>query len=375
MEFQIEREPFLKILSRIQTVVERRNTMPILGNALLAVDADTQRLTLSATDLEVSLRTTVAASVTSSGSLAVGARKLFDVVRELPEAALHLLLEQGDRLLLTCGRSRFNLAGLPGTEFPEIPHGEGSLRIPMPAPTLAHMLAKTAFAMSQDETRFTLNGVFLQVDPGEAEGERPLLRLVATDTHRLAMIENPIPEQSARAHELIIPRKAVQEARKLLEEDEQEVEVVLGESHVQFVRSDVTLISKLVDARFPNYRRVIPERNERLLTLDRDAFYSGVRRMAVLSHEKSRGIRLEVGRNTLTITTTNPEQEAAEEEMAATYTDTPQAIGFNARYLQEILAALDGSSVRLAMRNEESPVLVTDPDQDNLLYVLMPMRV
>lgn len=374
MEFHIQREPFLKLLNRIQSVVERRNTMPILGNALLEVTAD-NRVLLSATDLEVSLRTNGEAEVITPGAMAVGARKLHDVVRELPEAPLHLRSETGERLLLTCGRARFNLACLPAAEFPALPDADGSVRLNYDSATLGDMFGKTAFAMSQDETRFTLNGVLLQLEPGQEEGERAMLRLVATDTHRLALVENPASERTAEARELIIPRKAVLETKKLLDEVNAPVDVVLGESHIQFAREDLVLISKLVDARFPNFRRVIPERNERLLTVDREGLLAAVRRMAVLSNEKSRGIRLEITQGQVTITTTNPEQEAAEEELAATYTDPDVTIGFNARYLQEILTALEGDSVRLALRNEESPVLVTDPDQDNLLYVLMPMRV
>ncbi|MBF0127055.1 MAG: DNA polymerase III subunit beta, partial [Magnetococcales bacterium] len=233
MEFFIDRDPFLKVLSRIQTVVERRNTMPILGNALLEVAGGL--LTVSATDLEVSLRTLTPVEMVVPGSLAVGARILFDVVKELPAKAIRLRRE-GERLLLTCDRARFDLAGLPGEQFPKLPQPEGEFRIILSHGLLTEMLEKTHFAMSYDETRYVLNGVFLQLTAAEIEGEPGRVRMVATDTHRMAMMEKALDGDVPESREAIIPRKTVFEIRKLLEEDDLTPELILGPSHLQLIK-------------------------------------------------------------------------------------------------------------------------------------------
>lgn len=377
MEFQIDRDPLLKALSRVQTVVERRNTLPILGNALL--EAREGGLSISATDLEVSLRTVCAAEVIQPGGLTVSARILFEIVRELPEGQpVRLCQIGGDRLRLTCGRARFDLAGLPVEQFPEIPNPEGEISYTIEHAMLAEMLTKTHFAMSYDETRFTLNGVFLQLTPPDGPEGTGRIRLVATDTHRMAMVEKAKSWTDAAAElvEVIIPKKAVHEIRKLLEEDAQDLQLVIGDNYIQFMLPEITLISKLVDGRFPDYRRVIPSGNNLRLDVPREELHGVVRRMSVLSNEKSRGIRLVIDGDLMKISTTNPENDVGEEELAVTFSgDAPLAIGFNARYLRDILGVMDGEVVRFTLRNEESPSLVFNPEQEEALFVLMPMRV
>ncbi len=373
MEFFIDRDPFLKVLARVQTVVERRNTMLILGNVFLEVADD--YLTLTATDLEVSLRTLTPVEVVEPGNLSVGARVLFDVVKELPAKAIRLRRE-GDRLLLTCDRARFDLAGLPGDQFPKVPQPEGEFRVSLARDLLAEMLEKTHFAMSYDETRYVLNGVFMQLTAAEVEGQPGRIRLVATDTHRMAMMEKglevPIPE----TREVIIPRKTVYEIRKLLEEDDQMAELILGPAHLQFIKPDLSLISKVVQGRFPDWRRVVPTVNTVRLTTAREALLQVVKRMSTLSHEKSLGVRLQIVGNQMQIFSVNPEQEEAKEEMVVSFDgDIPITVGFNARYLREILMAMVGESVQFAFKDDESPVLVFDPDRSDALFVLMPMRV
>lgn len=375
MEFHIDRDPFLKMLSRIQTVVERRNTMPILGNALLEVRE--QRLTVSATDLEVSLRTTCVVEVDIPGRLAVNAKTLFEIVRELPPGSIRLRQDAGNRLRLVSGRARFDLAGLSGEEFPEIPHPDGNDRYLFENAVLAKMFAETHFAMSYDDSRFTLNGIFLQFTPASGEdGESARMRMVATDTHRLAMVDKDLASGSSEGKEVIIPKKAVHEIRKILDDDSQDVELIMGSTHIQFVKPDITLISKLVQGRFPDYQRVIPEQNNLKLNVARRDLDSVVKRISVLSHEKSRGIRLQVSENQMKISSNNPEQEAGEEEMVVSFDgEKPFSIGFNARYLREILTAMQGDQVRFVLKDETSPALVFDPDQKDALFVLMPMRV
>ncbi|MBF0341382.1 MAG: DNA polymerase III subunit beta [Magnetococcales bacterium] len=373
MEFFIDRDPFLKVLTRIQTVVERRNTMPILGNALLEVTGGT--LTVSATDLEVSLRTFTEVEGVVDGELTVGARVLFDVVKELPSKAIRLRKE-GERLLLTCDRARFDLATLPAAQFPRIPGPEGEFRLALPRDQFAAMLERTQFAMSTDETRYVLNGVFVQVTAAE-EAEAPgRIRLVATDTHRMAMVEQALDFPVPESREVILPKKTVFEIRKILEEDDRIPDLIIGASHVQLIKPDLSLISKVVQGRFPDWRRVVPTGNTVRLTTAREAFHQVVKRISTLSHEKSLGVRLMIESNRMRIVTVNPEQEEAEEEMAITFDgEAPMSIGFNARYLKEILTAMTGETARFALKDDESPVLVFDPERGDALFVLMPMRV
>ncbi|MBF0627207.1 MAG: DNA polymerase III subunit beta [Magnetococcales bacterium] len=373
MEFFIDRDPFLKVLARIQTVVERRNTMPILGNALLEV-AEGQ-LTVSATDLEVSVRTITPVEAVVDGTLTVGARVLFDVVKELPAKAIRLRKE-GERLLLTCDRARFDLATLPAAQFPNIPGPEGEFRLAISRDQFATMLEKTQFAMSTDETRYVLNGVFIQVTAAD-EPELPgRIRMVATDTHRMAMVEQPLEFPLPDSREVILPKKTVYEIRKLLEEDDQTPDLILSAGHVQLLKSDLSLVSKVVQGRFPDWRRVVPTGNTVRLTVAREALHQVVKRISTLSHEKTLGVRLIINENHMRIVSVNPEQEEAEEEMAVVYEGVETLnIGFNARYLREILTVMSGETAQFSFKDDESPVLVYDPACGDAMFVLMPMRV
>ncbi|MBF0272958.1 MAG: DNA polymerase III subunit beta [Magnetococcales bacterium] len=373
MEFFIDRDPFLKVLARIQTVVERRNTMPVLGNALLEVVDGL--LTVSATDLEVSVRTVTPVEGVVDGALTVGARVLFDVVKELPARAIRLRKE-GERLLLTCDRARFDLATLPASQFPNIPGADGEFHLVIPREQLAIMLEKTQFAMSTDETRYVLNGIFVQVTAAEDPQAPGRIRMVATDTHRMAMMEQSLEFPVPESREVILPKKTVFEIRKLLEEDDNDPELILGAGHVQLIKPGITLVSKVVQGRFPDWRRVVPTGNTVLLTTTREAFHQVVKRISTLSHEKTLGVRLLIESNRMRIVSVNPDQEEAEEEMAVSFEGAdPMTIGFNARYLREILTALTGETAQFAFKDDESPVLVYDPEHSNALFVLMPMRV
>ena len=378
MELHIDRDPLLKALARVQTVVERRNTMPILGNALLEAQEGEGHFKISATNLEVSLRTICPATVQAPGTLTVNAKTLFEIVRELPEELVVLRKDGRNRLHLTCGRAKFELAGLPSNQFPAISEVDGDYRFTLETHVLAAMLSKTHFAMSFDENRFTLNGLFFQVTPAELTDGESALRIVATDTHRMAMTEHYLRGVPTEAKEVIIPKKAIQEMRRILEETpgDHPLEIILDNAHVQLITPEIILVSKLVEGRFPDYRQVIPQGNPLQLTVDREPLLGVVRRMSVLSHEKSRGIRLEIEGNRMQFHTNNPEQELAEEEMAVTLEGgTALTVGFNARYLKEFLMVMEGEQVLFSLKDDISPVLLITPGQTGTQFVLMPMHV
>ncbi|MBF0158193.1 MAG: DNA polymerase III subunit beta [Magnetococcales bacterium] len=379
MEFHIDREQFLKALQRTQGVAELRNTMPILGYVLLEASED-QTVTLLATDTEISLKSLLSAEVMEPGSIAILASRLFEIVRELPRGVPIRLRQEEDsyRCYLTCGRSRFVLQGLPGDEFPEYQDISSLVRFDIESNTLAAMINRTHFSMSQDESRFALNGVCLQLEPPSEDHAETILRLVATDSHRLSLVEEAllvVPEGLDALREVILPRKGVQEVRRLLEVGEGLVSVELSHQHIRCIRDHTVLTSKLVSGRFPNYRKVIPANNDLLLTVDKEELQLVVKRIAAISNEKSRSLQLIIESGRLIVTTNNPDQETAEEEMVIQYDGPAMVIGFNARYIQDILAVIAGHSVRFHLKDSEGPALVTDPDQDHYRFVLMPMRV
>ncbi len=374
MEFQVARNPFLKALYRVQSLVDRRNIQPILSNVFL--ETQDGFLKIEATNLEVSVRTRCDAEIIDPGTITINAKTLFDVVSELPETETVVLrTDHRDRVRLSCGRARFELVGLPSDQFPKIPQADGAYRFTLDPGLLSEMLAKTHFAMSDDETRYALNGVLFQVTPSEVEGEG-MIRIVATDSHRLALVQREAHHLPLEEREVIIPKKAVQEVRRLLEEEPSPVEMILDANYVQLIRPEVMLIAKLVEGRFPDFRRVIPQKQPLHLVVNREQLLGVVRRMSVLSNEKSRGIRLEIEGGIMRFNTNNPEQEEAEEEMQVSLEggDT-LAVGFNVRYLREFLSVMEGENVSFFLNNEEQPVLLTDPVQLGTQFVLMPMRV
>lgn len=375
MEFQVARTPFLKTLTRIQSIADRCNIRPVLSHALLDIQEGT--LTVSATNLEVSMRTHCVAEMVETGTITVNAKMLFDVVNELPETEVVVVrTDARGRVRIRCGRAKFDLAGLPGEQFPEIPQAEGSYRFTADASLLAEMLAKTHYAISEDENRYAMNGLLFQVVSSEVEGEG-ILRVVATDSHRLAMVQRYVAALPDKDREVIIPRKAVQEMRRLLEEAPEPVEMIVDEQYIQLIRPDVLLVAQLVKGRFPDYRRVIPQGHPLHLTVNRAQLLSVVRRMSVLSQEKSRGIRLEIEGGVMRFNANTPENnEEAEEEMQISLEGGESfGVGFNIRYLKEFLSVMESEHVSFFMKNEDLPVLLTDPLQLGTQFVLMPMSV
>ncbi len=371
MKLTIERAPLLKALGHVQSVVERRTTIPILANMLL--NAGDGTLGLTATDMDLAIDEKITADIGQSGGITAPAHTLFDIVRKLPEGAEVSFETSGEgRVDIHAGRSRFSLSSLPGEEFPSMAGGDMPHRFAIAASELRRLIDRTRFAISTEETRYYLNGIFLH----EAEsGGEPVLRAVATDGHRLARAEMPLPEGAGGMPGIIVPRKAVGEVRKLIEDSSDGVDIELSETRLQFSFDRVVLSTKLIDGTFPDYERVIPTGNDKVLRVARDAFAEAVDRVSTISTEKSRAIKLSLGPGTLTLSATSPENGTATEEVEVSYDAEPLEIGFNSRYLLDIAGQIEGDEAEFALADGASPTVVHDTTDPSALYVLMPMRV
>ena len=367
MKATIERATLLKSLGHVQSVVERRNTIPILSNVLIEA-RDDGSLRLMATDLDLQVDESVPANVSQAGAITVSAHTLFDIVRKLPEGSQVELSAAEGKMQIIAGRSRFNLSTLPRDDFPVIAEGELPTRFELPAATLRQVIEKTRFAISTEETRYYLMGIFLHVVDEQ-------LRAAATDGHRLARVTVPRPDGADGMPDVIIPRKAVAELFRLLEELEGTVEVSMSPTKVRFGLGSAILTSKLIDGTFPDYNRVIPTANEKLLKLDPKSFSAGVDRVSTIASEKTRAVKMSVDRDKVTLSVTSPENGVATEELPADYASDGLEIGFNARYLLDILSEIDGDTVEVHLADAAAPTLLRENDKSNALYVLMPMRV
>ena len=370
MRVTIERSAFLKALNHVQSVVERRNTIPILSNVLVQAKRDAVKLT--ATDLDIEIIETVPAEVTQDGAVTVAAHMLYDIVRNLPDGA-QLELDQGPdtgRVAIKAGRSRFALQALPPEDFPDLNAGELSNRFTLSAGDLKGLVEKTRFAISTEETRYYLNGIYLH-----EVAANQTLRAVATDGHRLARAQVPLPDGATGMPGIIVPRKTVLELVKLIDSDEGEVEVALSAAKIRFTFNGLTLTSKLIDGTFPDYERVIPRNNDKTLDVDTKLFSSAVDRVSTISFEKGRAVKLNVGDGRVVLTVNNPDSGSATEELEVEYASDPLDIGFNSRYLLDIAAQIEGEVAVLRLADPGSPTLVQDKDNKGALYVLMPMRV
>jgi len=370
MKATIERATLLKSLSHVQSVVERRNTIPILSNVLIEASAEGS-LKLMATDLDLQIVDSVEAQVETAGATTVPAHTLFDIVRKLPEGSQVSLSAAEGKMLVVAGRARFNLATLPRDDFPVIAEGELPTRFELPAETLKQIIDKTRFAISTEETRYYLNGIFLHV----SDEAQPVLKAAATDGHRLARVTVARPDGAAGMPDVIIPRKCVAELRKLLDEIDGTVGVSLSASKVRFDLGTAILTSKLIDGTFPDYSRVIPTGNDKLLKLDPKSFMQGVDRVATIASEKTRAVKMSLEKDKITLSVTSPENGTAAEEVSGDYGADAFDIGFNARYLMDILGQIEGDSVEVHLADAAAPTLIRENDKAPALYVLMPMRV
>lgn len=370
MKATIERATLLKSLGHVQSVVERRNTIPILSNVLIEASAE-GTIRLMATDLDLQVVESVEAQVESAGATTVPAHTLFDIVRKLPEGSQVQLHAASGKIEVNAGRARFNLSTLPRDDFPVIAEGELPTRFELPAVTLRQIIDKTRFAISTEETRYYLNGIFLHV----SDDATPVLKAAATDGHRLARMTVPRPDGAAGMPDVIVPRKCVGELRKLLDEVDGTVEVSLSPTKIRFGLGSAVLTSKLIDGTFPDYSRVIPTGNDKLLRIDPKSFMQGVDRVATIATEKTRAVKMALERDKITLSVTSPENGTAAEEVSGDYAADGFEIGFNARYLLDILGQIEGDACEVHLADAAAPTLIRESDKAPALYVLMPMRV
>ncbi len=374
MKLKADRATLLKALAHVQSVVERRNTIPILANVMLAVRDG--GLTLTATDMEIAIVEDVAASTSRNGACTAPAATLYEIVRKLPEnAEIELDHGGGDgQLALRAGRYSTSLVVLPTDDFPSMTAGTLPYKFGLPADKLRGLIDRTKFAISTEETRYYLNGIYLHA--AESDGVK-VLRAVATDGHRLARVEEPLPEGAAAMLCVIVPRKTVNELRKLIDELTGEVEIALSDTRIQFHAGTVKLTSKLIDGTFPEYERVIPRDNDKVLRVHVRDFASAVGRVSAISSERSRPVKLSLARDLLVLSASSPEQGTATEELDGDhvkYEAGPLEIGFQARYLNDITDQIAGD-VEFRFSDGSAPTVVRDAADASALYVLMPMRV
>jgi DNA polymerase-3 subunit beta len=372
MKVTVERAQLLKSLSHVHRVVERRNTIPILANVLIR--AERAKLGLKATDLDLEVNETIAADVSPGGSATVPAHMIYDIVRKLPEGAQVVLEATGDRAVMTirAGRSRFTLQTLPESDFPDLNAGDMTHSFSLPAADLKRMIDKTQFAISTEETRYYLNGIYLHA---AASGKTEMLRAVATDGHRLAQYEIALPKGAKGMPGVIVPRKTVGEVRRLIDDNDGEVAIELSQSKIRFTLADVVLTSKLIDGTFPDYGRVIPLNNDKELKVDKKEFEAAVDRVSTVASERGRAVKLALSGGKLTLSVTNPDSGSATEEIEVDYDSDALDIGFNSRYLLDIAQQIEGETALLKLADPGSPTLIQDKDAKGALYVLMPMRV
>jgi len=365
MKFSADREAILSPLQAVIGVVERRQTMPILANVLITGRDD--QLSLTATDLEVELVARAAVTLQQGGEITVPGRKFLDIIRALPDKAVVTVSVEGERAIVKSGKSRFTLTTLPASDFPTIEDIRAQQTLKVEQETLRRLLDKTHFSMAQQDVRYYLNGMLLEVAGN-------VLRTVATDGHRLAFCETTLESPPNSAQQVIVPRKGVLELQRLLS-GTGGMELAIGTNHVRAQIGDIRFTSKLIDGRFPEYGRVIPNDPPKKVQADRDLLRAALQRAAILSNEKYRGIRLALRSKQLVLQAHNPEQEEAEEELEVGYEGDEVEIGFNVNYLLDALAAVDGNEVALGLTDANNSCLVTSPGVLTTKYVVMPMRL
>ena len=373
MKFSIERNTLLRAVGQAQSVVERRNTIPILGNVL--IEAEGEVVQFRATDLDIEVVDRAKAQIERAGATTVPAVTLHEIVRKLPDGALVTLTDDGasGRLSVEAGRSNFSLATLPREDFPVMASSEYECNFSAPAPVLRRLFDKSKFAISTEETRYYLNGVYMHVAAG-AEGAQ-VFRCVATDGHRLARIDAALPDGAEGMSGVIVPRKTVNELRKLLEDDDLSIAVSVSETKVRFATPEITLTSKVIDGTFPDYSRVIPQGNTRKMEVDASEFAQAVDRVATVSSERSRAVKLALDEDRLILSVNAPDSGAAEEELVVAYADEALEIGFNAKYLLEIAGQVDRENAVFLFNSSGDPTLMREGNDESAVYVVMPMRV
>jgi len=371
MKLKIKKDEILKGLQRIQGVVEKKNTMPILSNMLLK--ADSSGVEIIATDLEIGLRGRYTAEVEKPGAVAVSAKKMYEIVRELPADDIQIKVEDNNSVKIKSGHSQFKLVGLPKDEYPALPDVAEEGMIVIEGDTLRDMIKKTLYSVGENDARYVLNGLFVHMT--QTKGGLNI-RMVGTDGHRLSMIDRVI-DAKHKEESIIIPKKAMMELRRLLEEDTPKAELRLGlsKNHVLFMRDGLVMVSKLIDGNYPNYLQVVPAKSTKKVQVSKDAFSHAVKRVSILSKEKTNAVKLQLDKDLLTLSTNNPEVGEATEELTVDYKGEGIAIGFNSRYLMDVLSAMDRQTIALELSDALSPCLITEEGDEHYKCVVMPMRV
>ncbi len=372
MEFTIQKDVFLKALQRVQGIVEKRNTMPILSNVLVEAAAD--RIELTATDLEVGMKCSYPATVVREGRITVSAKKLYEIIKELPDKEIHFTTKENDWVEIRCGKAHFNIVGLSSAEFPYFPKVNEYKFVKINSNILNEMIEKTAFAICHDETKYNLNGIFIK--SLETNGTT-LLKMVATDGHRLAITEKELDgEVSEELNKgVIFPKKGIFEIKKLSEEGNSELLLGFLDNSAVIKKGDMTVVMRLVDGEFPDYTRVVPANNDKSITINRDDFLHCLKRMAILSSEKYKGIKLELRSGSMEISSSNPEVGDAREEIEVNYAGDTVIIRFNARYLIDVLSVLQEDEIKLNIKDDLSPAILKPALAKDFLSVIMPMRL
>lgn len=366
MKFTIDRESLLKPLQHVIGVVERRQTLPVLGNLLVVADKD--GLQITATDLEVEIQSRVKVDIEEGGEITLPARKLVDICKALPEGAKVQFSFSDQKAQIKSGKSRFTLATLPAADFPVVENVRGECSFSIPQSKLKELIERTQFSMAQQDVRYYLNGLMLEISNG-------LVRGVATDGHRLAMCDMPVDVTMPGPRQVIVPRKGIQELQRLLEGSDEPVEVNIGTNHIAITGNDIRFTSKLVDGRFPDYERVVPKGGDKQVLADRELLRQALSRTSILSNEKYRGIRLNLAKNIVKIQAHNPDQEEADEEFEVDYAGGGLEIGFNVTYLLDVLSSVRSDSVEITLSDSNSSCLMREPGTEQFRYVVMPMRL
>jgi len=366
MKFTIDRESLLKPLQQVIGVVERRQTLPVLGNVLIV--ADDKGLLITTTDLEVEIQAKATVQIDEGGEITLPARKLVDICKALPENAKIQFSFKDQKAQIKSGKSRFTLATLPAADFPVVEEIKSDCQFAISQDKLKECIERTQFSMAQQDVRYYLNGLMLEIANG-------LLRTVATDGHRLALCEMEVDTGVSHSRQVIVPRKGIQELQRLLETSDEQVQVEVGTNHIRIRTADLCFTSKLVDGRFPDYERVVPKGGDKLVIVDRELFRQALSRTSILSNEKYRGIRLNIDKNNVKIQAHNPEQEEADEEFEVDYQGKALEIGFNVTYLLDVLSSVRSENVEIILSDSNSSCLIQQPGTAQYRYVVMPMRL
>lgn len=372
MEFRIDKDTFLKALQKVQGIVERRNTMPILSNVL--IEASPERIHITATDLEVGMRSSYPTDVVREGKITVSAKKIYEIIKELSDEKIHFSTKENDWVEIRCGKAHFNIVGLSSDEFPYFPKVNDDSFVKLNNALLREMIEKTSYAICHDETKYNLNGVFVKA---LEEGGSNILRMVATDGHRLSIAERELTGTISRelGKGIIFPKKGIFELKKMTEEEDGEIMLGFMDNNAVIKKGNTVVVMRLVDGEFPDYTKVVPQNNDRIVRANRELLLHCLRRMAILSSEKFKGIKFDIKGGTMEISSSNPELGEAREELEIDYAGEPLTSRFNARYLIDVLSVLAESEVELLFRDELSPTIMRPAGDDRFISVIMPMRL